>query len=146
MSRPANTPSLLRATSFKGAEGLQGPLNDSLKAIQERLAVLEQAQGIVLLGPRRVTLPVDASTNPESVVDFQLPEGFTPTAVFLVTLVAADAGPLDVTIAPAAITYAIVGGQGASVGSVSNIVRVTRINTTIATGIPLDLALGAIRG
>jgi hypothetical protein len=146
MSRPANTPSLIRAGLFKGAEGLQTPLNDSLKSIQQRLSALEQAQGIVLLGPRRVTLPVDAATNPASVADFQLPEGFTPAAVFLVTLVGADSGPLDVTITPAAITYEIIGTAGTNIGATQSVVRVTRINTTITTGVALNLTLGAIRG
>lgn len=135
MSR-ANTPSLLRESSFRGAEGLQAPLNDALKSIQERLAALELAQGVVLLGPRRVILPIDITTDAASVVAFQLPENFTPRAVFFVSLVAADAAPLDVTINPVALTYEITG----------NDVRVTRLVTTTSTGIPLNLTLGAIRG
>lgn len=135
MSR-ANTPSLIRADLFKDARALQSPLNDALKSIQERLSLLEQAQGIALLGPRRIRLPVDAAADASSVVVFQLPEDFTPRAVFLVQLVAADVQPLDVTITPVGLTYEITGRE----------VRVTRINTTTATAIWLDLTLGAIRG
>jgi hypothetical protein len=134
--KSANTPALLRESSFKGAEALQSPLNQLLKDMQSRLTVLEQAQGVVLLGPRRIFLPVAGGTTPESAVDFQLPEGFTPRAVFLVSLEAADVGKMDVTITPAAITYEVTG----------SVVRVMRINTTIATGVALNLTLGAIRG
>jgi len=135
MSRTA-TPSLLRADSFKGAEALQSPLNDALKSIQERLAVLEQAQGVLLLGPRRIRLPVDVTTDPSAAVIFQLPEDFTPKAVFLVSLTTADVQPLDITITPVGLTYEITGRE----------VRVTRINTTTATNVFLNLTLGAIRG
>ena len=136
MSRPANTPTLLRESSFKGAEGLQGPLNDALRQVQLRLSVLEQAQGIVLLGPRRVRLPINDLATPGSAVEFQLPEDFTPAAVFLVAMVAADVQALDVTIAPAAITYEVTGRT----------VRLLYVNTTTATGVDLDITLGAIRG
>lgn len=132
----ANTPTMLRESLFKGAEALQGPLNDALKSIQERLAVLEQVQGVLLLGPRRIHLPVDASSDPSSVVIFQLPEDFTPRAVFLVELVAADVGQLDVTINPVAITCEITGRE----------VRVNRITTITSTSYPYNLTLGAIRG
>lgn len=134
--KAANTPTLLRESSFKGAEGLQGPLNDMLRQLQLRLSVLEQAQGVVLLGPRRVILPVSTAVDPATGVDFQLPEDFTPAAVFLVAIEAADVGKMDVAITPAAITYEVTG----------SIVRVTRINTTISTGVALNLTLGAIRG
>lgn len=144
--KPANTPTLLRESSFAGAAGLQGPLNDLLRQLQLRLSALEQAQGIVLLGPRRIFLPVAGGTAPESAVDFQLPEDFTPAAVFLVSLEAADVGKMDVTITPAAITYEVIGAQGSAIGRVSNIVRVLRINTTTTTGVALNLTLGAIRG
>jgi hypothetical protein len=146
MSRPANTPALLRSTSFKGAEGLQGPLNDALKSIQERLSVLEQAQGIVLLGPRRCRLPINNLATPGSAVEFQLPEGFTPAAVFLVSMVAADVQALDIAIAPAAITYEIAGGPSVAIGGRANVVRLLYVNTTTSTGVDLDITLGAIRG
>lgn len=135
MSRTA-TPSLLREDLFRGSPALQSPLNDVLKDVQLRLAALEAAQGFVLLGPRRILLPVSTAVDPATAVDFQLPEGFTPSAVFLVALEAADVGKMDVLITPAAITYEITG----------NLVRVTRINTTTTTGVGLNLTLGAIRG
>lgn len=134
--RDANTPTLLRQSLFEGAAALQGPLNDALKSIQERLSRLEQAQGIVLLGPKRIQLPVDLVTSNASVVDFQLPSNFTPKAVFLVALEGADVASIDVGITPAAITYEIT----------NNLVRVTRITTTTPTKDVLLLTLGAIRG
>ena len=54
------TPVALRSESFKGAEGLQAPLNDLLAQIQERLSAVEQRQEWVALGPLEVTLPIDA--------------------------------------------------------------------------------------
>lgn len=134
--RRAQTAPQLRSGSFEGAEGLQGPLNDTLQGLGERVAVLEQSARLYLLGPRRIVLPVDASTTPESAIDFQLPESFTPRAVFLVELVGADAGPLGVTISPAAVEVQISG----------NIVRVLRITTATTTGVPLNLTMGALRG
>ncbi len=135
MNRSAQTPQLLRPSSFGPAQALQGPLNDVLSSIQQRLAVLEQQTPCYLLGPRRIILPVDASVTPESVVDFQLPEAFTPSGAFVVDMCTADAGTLDVVIEPAALSYVVTGNQ----------LRILRITTKTTTGIPLLLRVGVFR-
>jgi hypothetical protein len=134
--RKANTPALLRSTSFAGAEGLQSPLNDVLKSIQERISVLEQASGVVLLGPRRCVLPIDAAADPASVVEFQLPFAFTPEKVFLVAIEPADLASLALTIQPAGIAVEITGFT----------VRLIKVTSSITTGVPINITLGAIRG
>ena len=76
---------VLRSESFKGAEGLQAPLNDLLGQLQERLSAVEQRQEWVALGPQEVTLPIDVYTG-NLPVDFSPPPGFTPGVAFVLQL------------------------------------------------------------
>ena len=127
------TPTVLRSESFKGAEGLQAPLNDLLSQLQERLSVVEQRQEWVALGPLEVTLPIDVYTGGLG-VDFSPPPGFTPGVAFVLQL-----EPLEqvgaAAINPIGAEFTIDGGR----------VRLLRLTTATSTSFRYLLTIGVTR-
>jgi hypothetical protein len=128
------TPTVLRSESFKGAEGLQAPLNDLLARLQERLSAVEQRQEWVALGPLEVTLPIDAIAGSTLPVDFSPPSGFTPGVAFVLQL-----EPLEqvgaAAINPIGAEFTIDGGR----------VRLLRLTTATSTSFRYLLTIGVTR-
>ena len=128
------TPVVLRSESFKGAEGLQAPLNDLLSQLQERLSAVEQRQEWVALGPLEVTLPIDAIAGSTLPVDFSPPPGFTPGVAFVLQL-----EPLEqqgaTAISPIGAEFTIDGGR----------VRLLRLTTATSTSFRYLLTIGVTR-
>lgn len=88
----------LRTPSFEGAPKLQRPLNDALKAISDRLALLEAASRIYILPTIQfVTGPFVGSLDPPFPLRLSPPpalQGATPVGLVLVRLARLDAAGL----------------------------------------------------
>lgn len=132
------TATLLREASFKGAEGLRAPLNDLFQRLQDRLSALEQRPRFELLGPQLAELPINVFSTPSSAVDFALPEDFTPSQIFIVSLVDPNATGVT-TINPMGLEFEVVSDSANG----AYFVRVRRITTTTTAGRYL-LTLGAL--
>lgn len=135
-NRKATTPVLLRPAAFKGAEALQGPLNDIIKNLAERVAVLEQRPYVETLGPRRIRLPLDVNGAPATPpADFTLPPGPPVLGVFALPLQSADSSFLG-GVPPTGFSYQVSDG----------LVRVLQLDVALTAGNMVDLTLGVIRG